>query len=239
MRTIKYNHISTQTVFPAATSKLVKIDLGKKVVNNIGYIMGSGDKIPDYLEELGFDVDILTDENLSNGALKNYDVIISGIRAYNTNERMEIYQNNILEYVNNGGTFIAQYNTLGKQYAAPGPYELKISRDRVTEEDADVKITNQHHQVFNFPNKIIQNDFNGWIQERGLYFPDEWDEKYEALLEMKDEGETPKQGSLLFTRYGKGIFIYTGLSFFREFPAGVPGAYKLFINLISSGKDVK
>ncbi|MGD8307466.1 MAG: LmbE family protein, partial [Ignavibacteria bacterium] len=235
IKTIEYDHIPTQTVFPVAKSKLVKFDNGNQAVNKIGYIMGSGDKIPYYLRELGFDINILEDSDFSNGTLNDYDAIISGIRAYNTNERMEIYQNKILEYVNNGGTFVAQYNTLGRLYAEPGPNNLIISRDRVTEEDADVKILNPKHQLFNYPNKITKKDFEGWIQERGLYFPNEWDAEYEPLLELNDKGETPKQGSLLFTEYGKGIFIYTGLSFFRELPAGVPGAYKLFINLISAG----
>lgn len=234
IKTIEYNHIPTQTVFHLAKSKLVKFDNGSQAIRKIGYIMGSGDKIPYYLQELGFDVNILEDSDLSNGALNDYDAIISGIRAYNTNERMEIYQTKILEYVNNGGTFVAQYNTLGHLFAEPGPYNLNISRDRVTEEDADVKILNPQHQLFNYPNKITKKDFEGWVQERGLYFPNDWDEKYVPLLEINDAGETPKQGSLLFTEYGKGIFIYTGLSFFRELPAGVPGAYKLFINLISA-----
>ena len=234
--TINYDHIPTQTVFPDAVSKLVKIDMGERVVNKIGYLMGSGDDIPNYLRELGFSVDLLTDIHLSNGDLSKYDVIIAGIRAYNTNERMEIYQNKILEYVEAGGTYIAQYNTLGKRFAEPGPYELKISRDRVTEEDSKVEFVNPEHPLLNFPNKITEKDFDGWIQERGLYFPDEWDDKYQVLLKMNDTDESPKLGALLYTKYGKGIFIYTGLSFFRELPAGVPGAYRLFINLISAGK---
>jgi hypothetical protein len=152
---------------------------------------------------------------------------------------MGFYQEKILEYVDKGGTYIVQYNTLGKRYADPGPYELKISRDRVTEEDAAVKILNPNHQLMNFPNKITNKDFKGWIQERGLYFPNEWDERYEPLFEMNDLDESPKRGSLLYAEYGDGIFIYTGLSFFRELPAGVPGAYRLFVNLISAGKNAK
>jgi LmbE family N-acetylglucosaminyl deacetylase len=237
--TIKYDHIPLQTVFPAAKAKLVKLEIGERVVKKIGYINGSGDKIPHYLRELGFSVDILTDVDLSNGSLSEFDVIIAGIRAYNTIERMVFYQENILEYVNNGGTYIVQYNTLGKLYAAPGPYELKISRDRVTEEDAPVKILNPEHPLMDFPNKIREEDFDGWIQERGLYFPNEWDDEYEALLEMNDFGESPKRGALLYAEYGSGVFIYTGLSFFRELPAGVPGAYRLFANLISAGKNAK
>jgi len=236
---ISYDHLPLQTVFPIAKVNFVRLDIDEKVVNKIGYLHGSGDKIPYYLHELGFDVKILTDGDLSNGNLSQYDVIISGIRAYNTNKRMDIYQEKILEYVNNGGTYIVQYNTLGKRYANPGPYGLKISRDRVTEEDAAVKILNPDHQLMNFPNKITNKDFAGWIQERGLYFPNEWDDEYEALFEMNDFSESPKLGALLYAEYGDGIFIYTGLSFFRELPAGVPGAYRLFVNLISAGKNAK
>jgi LmbE family N-acetylglucosaminyl deacetylase len=234
--TINYDHIPIQTVFPKAKAKLVRLDIGDRVVRKIGYVEGSGDKIPDYLRELGFEVDILSDDFLSNGLLSNYDAIVSGIRAYNTNERMNVYQDKILEYIKNGGTYIVQYNTLGKRYSEPGPYEMKISRDRVTEEDSEVTFINPGHRILNFPNNITKQDFEGWIQERGLYFPDGWDENYEPILEMNDLGESPKRGSLLYAKYGSGVFIYTGLSFFREFPAGVPGAYRLFVNLISAGK---
>jgi hypothetical protein len=215
------------------------LDIGERVVKKIGYINGSGDKIPEYLRELGFAVDILSDVDFSNGSLSEYDAIVAGIRAYNTNDRMEFYQQKILEYVKNGGTYIVQYNTLGKRYAEPGPYELKISRDRVTEEDAAVKILNPDHPLMNFPNKITNKDFDGWIQERGLYFPNEWDDEYETLIEMNDFNESPRQGALLYAEYGDGIFIYTGLSFFTELPAGVPGTYRLFINLISAGKNAE
>ena len=237
--TIDYDHIPLQTVFPQAKAKFVRLNDIQKIVNTIGYIEGSGDKIPYYLKELGFDVAYLNNEDLSNGSLSAYDVIIAGIRTYNTNKRMNIYQDKLMEYVYNGGTYIVQYNTLGKSYAEPGPYEFKISRDRVTEEDAKVKLLNTSHSLLNFPNRITEKEFEGWIQERGLYFPDEWDDNYEPILEMNDLGESPKQGSLLYAEYGEGVFIYTGLSFFRELPAGVPGAYKLFINLISAGKNIE
>ena len=234
--TIKYDHIPEQTVFSSAKAKMVRLNIGTRVINRIGYIMGSGDKIPDYLRELGFKVDILKDEILSNNNLSKYDVIIAGIRAYNTVERMDAYQDKILEYVRNGGTYVVQYNTLSKRFTDPGPYELKISRDRVTEEDANVTVIDPHNQLLQFPNKITEKDFNGWVQERGLYFPNEWDDNYVPILEMNDTDESPKRGSILLAKYGDGIIIYTGLSFFREFPAGVPGAYRLFINLISAGK---
>lgn len=235
MVTIDYPHIPIQTVFPSAKVKLLRLNIGEKVVSRIGYIMGSGDDIPKYLRELGFTVDLLTDAELTNGNLSNYDAIIGGIRVYNTNERMAVYQEKILDYVKNGGTYVAQYNTSRGLVVNPGPYNLQLSRDRVTEEDAKVKFLLPNHPLLNFPNKISEKDFDGWIQERGLYFPNVWDNNYDALLEMNDTGESPKDGSLLYAKYGKGIYVYTGLSFFRELPAGVPGAYKLFVNLISAG----
>jgi hypothetical protein len=233
--TIKYDHIPEKTVFLNSSAKLVRLNIGERLVKNIGYIMGSGDKVPDYLRELGFNVEIINGEQLSKNHLSKYDVIIAGIRAYNTLEGINALQDIILEYVKEGGTYIVQYNTLGKRYAEPGPYELKISRDRVAEEDAVVTFINSDHQLLNYPNKINQNDFDDWIQERGLYFAGEWDDNFEPILEMNDKGESPKRGSLLYAKYGNGVFIYTGLSFFRELPAGVPGAYKLFVNLISAG----
>ena len=233
--TIMYDHIPEQTVFFDAKAKLVRLDIGEKVVRKIGYIMGSGDKEPEYLRELGFDVDIIDGEILSKNDLFNYDVIVAGIRAYNTFSGIGALQDIILEYVKEGGTFIVQYNTLGDLYAEPGPYKINISRDRVTEEDAAVIFISPHHQLLNYPNSITQDDFDGWVQERGLYFPNEWDDNFVPILEMNDNGESPKLGSLLYANYGDGVFIYTGLSFFRELPAGVPGAYRLFVNLISAG----
>jgi hypothetical protein len=197
--------------------------------------MGSGDKIPDLLRDLGYSVDVFTGEPLTSELLQTYDVVIAGIRAYNTYQRLTSDHKNILEYVEDGGTFIVQYNTTGDLVSDPSPYKMQISRDRVTEEDSPVTIINPNHHLMNYPFKINRSDFDGWVQERGLYFPNEWDEKFIPLLEMNDRGETGKRGSLLVAKYGEGIFIYTGLSFFRQLPAGVEGAYKLFINLLSAG----
>ena len=235
--TIDYPHIQQQTILPEASAKILKISLQNEKVNRIAYIMGSGDKIPELLKDLGFSVDVFNNEPLTLDLLKNYDVVITGIRAYNTNERLSTDQQNLLNYVEAGGTLVVQYNTLGNMYADPSPYKLKISRDRVTEEDSPVTILNEDNPILNYPFKINQDDFSGWTQERGLYFPNEWDEKFVPLLEMNETGESPTRGSLLVAKYGKGNFIYTGLSFFRELPAGVEGAYKLFINLISAGMN--
>ena len=233
--TVDYPHIQPQIVLPDARSKVLRLDLYKKTVKKIAYIAGSGDKISDLLEDLGFSVDVYTNEPLTPEVLKNYDIVIVGIRAYNTNERLAIDQKNILSYIENGGTVLVQYNTTGNLLTDPSPYKLIISRDRVTEEDASIKLLDKNNQLLNYPYKIKQDDFSGWIQERGLYFPNEWDGKFEPLLDMNDTGESPKSGSLLVAKYGKGNFIYTGLSFFRQLPEGVEGAYKLFINLISAG----
>ena len=235
--TIDYPHIQLQIILPEASTKILKLDLKKSTIHKIAYIMGSGDKIPDLLRDLGFTVEVFTKEPLTTELLNNYDVAITGIRAYNTNNRLASDQPNILKYVENGGTLIVQYNTLGDMLADPSPFKLAISRDRVTEEDCKIKILKPNNSVLNNPYKITEKDFNGWIQERGLYFPNEWDKRFTPLLEMNDTGESPKDGSLLVTNYGKGKFIYTGLSFFRQLPAGVEGAYKLFINLLSAGSN--
>jgi len=233
--TISYPHIQPQTVLPEASTKILKLDFQKKTVKKIAYIMGSGDKIPELLRDLGFIVDVFTKEPLTTELLQHYDVVVAGIRAYNTYQRLSTDQQNILKYAEDGGTLIVQYNTLGDVIADASPYKLTISRDRVTEENSPVSIINPNHLLMNYPFNITRTDFDGWVQERGLYFPNEWDENFVPLLEMNDTGETPKTGSLLVAKYGRGIFIYTGLSFFRQLPAGVEGAYKLFINLLSAG----
>jgi LmbE family N-acetylglucosaminyl deacetylase len=235
--TLDYPHIQPQIVLPDAEAKILELDLQKKTINKIAYIMGSGDKIPELLNDLGFSIDVYTKEPLTTELLQNYDVVITGIRAYNTYQRLSTDQKNLLKFVEDGGILIVQYNTLGDLIADPSPYSLKISRDRVTEEDSPVSILNKNHPVMNYPFKITLKDFDGWAQERGLYFPNEWDEKFIPILEMNDIGEPAKDGSLLVTNYGKGIFIYTGISFFRQLPAGVEGAYRLFINLLSAGID--
>jgi LmbE family N-acetylglucosaminyl deacetylase len=233
---IEYKHILPQTIFYEAKSKLELFDFEKDGVKKIGYIVGSGDKIPDFLTELGFDVTLLDDKHFSSNNLMQYDVMITGIRAYNTRENLASFHKELVKYVELGGTLISQYNTTGDLIIEPGVLPLKLSRDRVTDENSNVEILNNNHQVFNKPFKITTEDFDNWIQERGLYFPNEWDKNYEALLSMNDKGETPKTGSLLIAKYGKGTFVYTGLSFFREIPAGVEGATKLFINLLYANK---
>jgi LmbE family N-acetylglucosaminyl deacetylase len=233
---IEYKHILPQTILYEAKSKLELFDFEKDGVNKIGYIVGSGDKIPDFLTDLGFDVILMDDKHISSNNLSQFDVIITGIRAYNTRENLAAFHKELVKYVEAGGTLISQYNTTGDLITEPGVLPLKLSRDRVTDENSEVEILNNSHQVFNKPFQITTEDFNNWIQERGLYFPSEWDKSYEALLSMHDKGEDPKTGAFLVSKYGKGTFIYTGLSFFRQIPAGVEGAIKLFINLLYANK---
>jgi LmbE family N-acetylglucosaminyl deacetylase len=239
MTVMDYAHIPTQSVLRPAEAKVVRVDL-KKSGERIGYLMGAGDDIPNSLEQIGYQVDLLEDRDMTVDNLKQYDAIILGVRAYNTVDRLKFYQPKLLEYVNQGGTMIVQYNTTrGKSVPSEelGPYPFKLSRDRVSMEDAEVRLIATEHPVLNFPNKITTADFEDWVQERGLYFPNEWDENYTAILSSNDKGEPARDGGLLVASYGEGHYIYTGYSWFRELPAGVPGAYRLFANLIAVGDE--
>jgi LmbE family N-acetylglucosaminyl deacetylase len=234
---IKYEHIPAITLFPPAQAKLVNINL-KIAGKRIGYIAGAGDLIPEALREVGYDVHLLSENEIINGDLSGYDAIITGVRAYNVSERLVYEQPKLLEYVNNGGNLLIQYNNNnGLVVPQIGPYPFRVVNERVTDETAPVTIANPQSEVLNYPNKITQNDFNGWVQERGLYFVNDIDSKYQTPLQMSDPGESSKTGSLITANYGKGRFVYTSLAFFRQLPAGVPGAYRLFINLISKPKN--
>ena len=234
---IDYNHIPFQSIIMPSEAKVVRLNIEKKG-QIVGYIQGAGDAVPTSLRQIGYTVVELKDEDITSEKIKNFDAIILGIRAYNTNERAKFYQKTLHKYVENGGTLIAQYNTNRRLLVDEvAPYPLKLSRDRVTDENSVVKIINPTHKLLNYPNKITNSDFDGWVQERGLYFPNEWDAHFETLLSMNDKNEKESKGSLLVAKYGKGTYIYTGLSFFRELPAGVSGAYKLFANMVSVGDN--
>ncbi len=232
---INYNHIPKQNVLLDSEAKVVRLNI-QKAGNFIGYIKGAGDAVPESLTQIGYSVKIINPEDINGTNLKQFDAIVLGIRAYNTILELKYKQKFLLEYVENGGNMIVQYNT-NRSVDVGAPYELKLSRDRVTDENATVRILARDHAVMNFPNQISESDFDGWVQERGLYFPSVWGSEYTPILSMNDAGEKEKKGSLLVAKYGKGHYIYTGLSFFRELPAGVPGAYKLFANLLSIGKE--
>ncbi|HYK75564.1 MAG TPA: PIG-L family deacetylase [Daejeonella sp.] len=232
-KTIMYEHIPAQSIFPLAEARLEKVDL-KTDGKRIGYLAGAGDKIPEALKQAGYEVILLKENEILKDNLAGYDAIIAGVRAYNVNKRMKFIQPKLMDYVKNGGTYLVQYNT-NTPLITPdiGPYPFQVSRNRVTEEDARVTILAPQHEVLNYPNKISEKDFEGWVQERGLYFTTNPAPQYTALLEMHDQDEAPDKGSLIVADYGKGRFIYTSLSFFRQLPAGVPGAYRLFVNLIA------
>lgn len=234
---IDYSHIPRQTLFPRAMARLVRVDLrtrGKK----LGYVMGPGDEVPGALREMGYDVTLLDDQDLASGDLHPYDAIVTGVRAYNTRKTLRDAQPRLLEYVRQGGTLVVQYNTTDDSLPeALGPYPLEISRDRTTVEESPVTLVHADHPLLTTPNRITAVDFEGWVQERGLYFPGKWDSHYQPVISTADPGEPQKLGSILYAPHGKGVFIYTGLSFFRQLPAGVPGAYRLFANLISARND--
>jgi hypothetical protein len=186
---------------------------------------------------MGFDVNILSQKELNKNDLGRFDAVIVGVRAYNTNELMANYYDKLMKYVNEGGNLIVQYNNTqfrNNQQPKIGPYNFTISGKRVTDENATVNFLNPDHPVLNFPNKITQDDFKGWIQERSIYHASNFDRsKFETILSMHDPGEGDDDGSLIIAKFGKGVFVYTGLVFFRELPAGVPGAYRLLANLIA------
>jgi LmbE family N-acetylglucosaminyl deacetylase len=231
---ITYDHIPIQTYLPKAEIKAVRF-FTLKAINDIGYIMGSGDNIPDYLTQLGYNVTLLSDNDLITKNLSGYDAIIAGVRVYNIKKLIARVQDKLLNYISNGGNFLVQY-TVNRDIVVPniGPYPINISTDRVTDEKAKISIVDTTSSLLKYPNKIVQNDFNGWIQERGIYFADKWDAHYHSVISCNDPGEKPLEGGLLIAQYGKGTFIYTGYDFFREVPAGVPGAIRLFINLFSA-----
>jgi LmbE family N-acetylglucosaminyl deacetylase len=230
---IQYDHIPNQVILRKAQQQLVLADVKIKG-ERIGYIEGAGDAVDESLKAMGYKVDMIDIENISIEELKQYDAVIAGIRAYNVNTSLQIHYQKMNEYMNSGGVYMVQYNTT---YSLPDtdfwPYPLNLSRDRITVEESPIEFINPNHAALNYPNKITEDDFEGWVQERGLYFPNNWDKAYTPLLVGNDPNETPKKGALLIADYGKGKFVYTGLSFFRELPAGVPGAYRLLANLLA------
>lgn len=236
MVNLNYGHIPQQSILLPAKAKLVKLDIKKKG-EKIAFIEGAGDVVPQSMEQIGYDVVRLDPAGISSQSLSGFDAVILGIRAYNTVDALKYVQNELFDYVKGGGTVVVQYNTNRGILVNPvAPYNLQISRDRVTEENAEVRFLTPEHPILNVPNKISSEDFKGWVQERGLYFADEWAPEFTPILSINDKNETPKEGALLVAPYGKGYFVYTGLSFFRQFPDGVPGAFRLFANIVSLGK---
>ncbi|HET9280191.1 MAG TPA: PIG-L family deacetylase, partial [Flavitalea sp.] len=238
IRLVNYEHIPTVHYIYQSKIKVVNEEV-KTVGKKIGYIRGAGDNVPDALHAMGYDVTMLDQADLNFGSLKGFDAIITGVRAYNVHEYLGDKYDVLMGYVKDGGNLIVQYNTnnfVSSVKSKMGPYPFNVGRNRVTEENATVRFLKPEHDVLNFPNKISATDFENWTQERGIYFADQLDTKYETILSMNDPGEQEQKGSLIIADYGKGKFVYTGLVFFRQLPAGVPGAYRLLANIIALNK---
>ncbi|MGE4346530.1 MAG: PIG-L family deacetylase [Flavobacteriaceae bacterium] len=232
---IDYEHILKQSILKTAEAKATRLDL-KKSKQNIAYLMGATDEIPKGLEQIGYNVKLISVGDITSENLATFETVILGIRAYNTISELKLKSKILNDYVENGGTVIMQYITSGFRrnldISEFTPYPLTIGRERVTDEDAKVTFVNPTHKVLSYPNKITEKDFENWIQERGLYFGAEWSMEFEPIFSMHDKNESPKQGSLLIAKHGKGHFVYTGISFFRQIPNGTDGAYRLLVNLI-------
>ena len=225
--------------FRPSTQRISIVDVKLPTNLKIGYVMGAGDDIPTVLQQLGLNVTLITPEELASGNLAAYNTIVLGIRAYDTREDVRKNNQRLLDYVSNGGTLIVQYNQQYQEFNSGHytPYATEESRDRVTIEEAPVEILAPSDPIFHSPNQITQKDFDGWVQERGLYFMASWDSKFEPLLASNDPGEASLKGGLLRARYGKGVYIYSAYAFFRQLPAGVPGAIRLFVNLLDAGHE--
>ncbi|HEX4264588.1 MAG TPA: PIG-L family deacetylase [Verrucomicrobiae bacterium] len=230
---ISYAHIPLQLLQPPARLKCVSLDLAIRG-GKIGYLPGAGDSVDDCLKQMGCTVTQLTTDDLTLERLKNFDAIVTGVRLFDTHKNLGDKLTALFAYAEGGGTVVMQYNRVDGLQSTP--LTLKISQDRVTDEHAPVTFLAPDNPVLNAPNKITVADFENWVQERGTYFPNQWDDHFTPILACNDPGEAPLKGSLLVADYGKGHFVYTGLAFFRQLPAGVPGAYRLFANLISLGK---
>jgi LmbE family N-acetylglucosaminyl deacetylase len=242
-RVVSYPENWTRHLYSPARSSVRIVDIKVEPQLTVGYIMGAGDEVPPAIEQLGARVEIITDSDLAYGDLGRFPTIVVGIRAYNVNAALQANNQRLLKYVEQGGTLVVQYNTpigggpgTARRTGFPyGPYPMSNSAgDRITVEESPVTILHRDHVLLNHPNKIIPADFEGWVQERGLYFMSEWDPRYTALLSGHDPGEEPLNGGLLVARFGKGLYIYTGYAWFRQLPAGIPGAYRIFANLISA-----
>jgi hypothetical protein len=233
---IDYPHIMPQVYYTPAEVKLVPLGV-KTTAKTVGYIKGAGDDVPQAIEQLGATVDMIEPSTATLESISKYDAIVVGIRAYNNNHALKQFNPTLMKYVENGGTVVVQYNTKSSDMVLPdtliGPYPFKLTRDRVTVEEAPPTFLAKDHPLLNTPNTITSADFDGWVQERGLYFVGGFEKHYTPLIAWNDPGEQPLNGGLITCDHGKGRYVYTGISFFRQLPAGVPGAYRLFANLIS------
>lgn len=235
---ISYPHFPEQTVFPRASAKLVRTDI-KSLARNIGYIMGAGDLVPEALRQMGCSVTLLDPDRLTRGSLNEFDAIVTGVRAYNVRPDLRANEQRLLDYVQQGGTLIVQYNVVEDKLGRLGPYPMVIGKARIVDENAPVEFPDPTNALLHFPNEITRQDFAGWVQERGLYFATSWDPRYQPLFASHDAGEKVLEGGTLAARYGKGAYVFTAYSWFRQLPAGVPGAFRVFANLLSAGQTLK
>jgi hypothetical protein len=239
---VDYPHIPLQTFLPEAKVRLERFELHHDG-QRIGYVMGAGDDIPQALRRIGYEVELLADEALAREDLSRFDAIVLGVRAFNTRPALKVLKERLHAYVAAGGTEVVLYtvNTgfpginAGMVTDAIGPYPFKVGRKRITDETAPVHFLQPGHPVFHWPNELSGKDFEGWIQERSLYHAEGWDAHYTPLLGMADPGEAEDGGALIVATFGKGHYAYTGLAFFRQLPDGVPGATRLFANLLALG----
>jgi hypothetical protein len=232
---VDYPHIRRGVLFPTAESRVSVFPVNLSDGVRVGYVMGAGDGGAEAARQMGAEVELLGPEALRTADLRRFDVVVLGIRAYETRPDLSVANDRLLGFVRGGGTLIVQYNKYEYPSGGFAPYEVGISRphDRVSDEGAPVRILDPSHPLFRVPNPIGSRDFEGWVQERGLYFLGSWGPEFTPLLEMADPGEEPKRGGLVVAKLGDGVYVYTGLAFFRQFPEGVPGAYRLFANLLS------
>jgi hypothetical protein len=236
---VNYPHIPPQVLQPLARQRAVAFDVAV-TAKKIGFLPGAGDDIPAALAQLGCTVTTLTDADLTPEKLAAFDAVVTGVRAFNVREGLSANLAGLFAWVEQGGTVITQYNRPGRDIKTDrlAPYALTLGGNdaRVTDEDAAITLLEPNHPAFNVPNKLTPADWTGWVQERGAYFGTTWGPEFTPLLACNDAGEKPQRGGLLVARHGQGYYVYTGLGFFRQLPAGVPGAYRLFANLISLGK---
>jgi hypothetical protein len=237
VRVIDYPHIRPRALRDSATATIRSAPLVPPVLQRIGYVRGAADRVPEALATFGIPIDLLSGDSLAHGNLARYDAIVVGSRAYETDPALVAHNDRLLEYVRVGGLLIVQYQQYDFIEGRFAPFPLSIARphDRVTDENAPLTPLLPAHPVFRTPNALDATDWRGWIQERGLYFARDWDSSYVALVETHDPGQQPLRGGLLVASVGRGTYVYTGLSFFRQLPAGVPGAFRLFANLLALG----
>jgi hypothetical protein len=234
---IRHDHIPLQPLQPAARQKLVALDLAIRG-QRVGYVPGAGDRVAEGLEVMGYAVTRLTGADLTPERLSGLDAVVIGVRAFNIRDDLAARLPALFAYVESGGTVVVQYQRPdGLKMSDFAPYRLRLSQARVTDENATVRFLAADHPALTTPNTITAADFDGWVQERGIYFPDQWDDHFTPILAFHDPGEAPLAGGLLIANHGRGHFVYTSLVFFRQLPAGIPGAYRLFANLVSLGKS--